>query len=79
MILRGDHCQCAACLEYFNSTYAFDRHRIGKHGINRSCRTAKQMDKLGWRKTATGFWMTPRMGVLAVIGDSRSGDRARPH
>lgn len=27
--LRGDRCRCTACGELFNSTFAFDKHRIG--------------------------------------------------
>lgn len=29
MKLRGDRCRCTACGELFNSTHAFDKHRVG--------------------------------------------------
>jgi len=31
--LSGDRNQCPTCGLYFNSTSAFDKHRVGKHSI----------------------------------------------
>lgn len=61
MILRGDRCQCAACDEYFNSTFAFDKHRIGKHGESRRCMDVNTMLEKGMSKNKGGFWITAAM------------------
>jgi hypothetical protein len=55
--LRGDRCQCAACGALFNSTRAFDMHRVGK-GADRSCLTAEQMRNRGMAINTPGFWCT---------------------
>lgn len=57
-VLTGDHCQCGACDEYFNSTKAFDRHRRGKPGVNRHCLTPTQMLAAGMCKNAGDWWIT---------------------
>ena len=53
-ILRGAHCQCGVCKEYFNSVYAFDRHRTGEHGKSRRCLTIPEMGRLGWNAILAG-------------------------
>ena len=58
MRLRGLRNQCPTCLEYFNSNKAFDKHRIGKHGLNRRCRSPEQMSELGMSLNSGGFWIT---------------------
>ena len=72
--LNGDHCRCAACGEYFNSTAAFDKHRIGDMTM-RSCRTPDVMRAVGMQISSTGWWITesrdPSLGSIA-----RSGDRS---
>jgi hypothetical protein len=55
MKLRGDHCQCAGCGEYFARTSTFDAHRIGVFP-NRRCRSAAEMTLKGWSKDGQGFW-----------------------
>lgn len=62
MNLRGDHCQCVACREYFNSTAAFDKHRVGKFDTNRRCLTVEEMRGKGMDKSARGFWVTQLKG-----------------
>lgn len=57
-VLRGDHNQCAARLEYFNSTAAFEKHRTGDFGVDRRCRTAQEMEKSGMSRNADGWWIT---------------------
>lgn len=57
-VLRGDRCQCTACGEYFNSTYAFDMHRKGKHGVNRHCLTPDAMLDAGMVKNRADFWIS---------------------
>jgi hypothetical protein len=56
-VLRGAHCQCACCREYFNSTVAFDKHRMGEW-TSRRCLTAKEMRAKGMLVSATGWWLT---------------------
>ena len=56
--LRGDHCYCNACGEYFNSTGAFDKHRIGKFmPLERRCRLPEEMRAAGMSQTENGFWV----------------------
>ena len=57
-VLRGDRCQCTACGEYFNSTYAFDKHRRGRHGINRLCLPPNGMLEAGMSLNEAGFWIS---------------------
>jgi hypothetical protein len=56
-LLRGDRNQCQICKQYFNSTGAFDKHRIGKHGIDRRCRTPEEMTHAGMFLRPDGFWI----------------------
>ena len=61
MNLRGDHCQCAACGEYFNSTYAFDKHRVGPftHDLRtRRCLTPDEMRVKGMAQKPEGWWIS---------------------
>jgi hypothetical protein len=56
-VLRGDRNQCQGCKEYFNSTSAFDKHRVGEFGKDRRCRTTEEMTALGMGLNADGFWV----------------------
>ncbi|VTU25129.1 hypothetical protein SRS16CHR_03598 [Variovorax sp. SRS16] len=57
--LTGDRNQCPTCGDFFNSTHAFDRHRIGRHaGNQRRCLTAPEMEAQGIALTASGFWVS---------------------
>ena len=62
MKLRGDRCQCTACGLYFNSTAAFDKHRVGDHRVTRDrrCLTPQQMQERGMEQTSEGWWVTER-------------------
>jgi hypothetical protein len=78
-ILRGAHCQCGVCKEYFNSVYAFDRHRTGEHGKSRRCLTIPEMGRLGMERNTGGWWISQRMRQTAIPSltcDSRSGDQS---
>lgn len=60
--LSGDRNQCAGCGEYFNSSFAFDRHRVGEHeGEQRRCMTVDEMLARGMSVSASGFWITSAM------------------
>lgn len=56
-LLRGDKNQCPGCGEYFNSTGAFEKHRTGKFGVDRRCKTPEEMTAAGMVKKADGFWI----------------------
>lgn len=59
--LTGDRNQCPGCDYYFNSIKAFDRHRTGKHGVDRRCRTVEEMIQRGMLVNKDGFWVTEKM------------------
>ena len=67
-VLRGDHCQCPACGLYFNSTYAFDCHRTGKHGVDRRCMTMPDMRAAGMALSASGWWISARREAAEALG-----------
>jgi hypothetical protein len=60
MKISGDRNQCQGCMEYFNSTAAFDKHRHGDFGKDRRCRTIDEMRAKGMTKNAAGFWITAK-------------------
>ena len=57
MKLTGDRNQCPSCALYFNSTRAFDRHRVGAIGRDRRCLTATGMLEIGMARNRAGFWV----------------------
>ena len=65
--LTGNRCQCPTCGDYFTSTRAFDRHRIGQFGNDRRCLTAGEMDAAGFARNARGFRGEP--GRVATYFD----------
>jgi len=60
MHLTGNRNQCQSCKQYFNSNAAFDKHRTGKHGVDRRCRTTEEMTALGMLVNHAGFWITEK-------------------
>lgn len=79
LTLRGDRCRCPTCLEYFNSTYAFDQHRKGKFGpIDRSspryCLAPEEMTHKGFSKNNKGFWITAKLRISDPVVARSSGD-----
>ena len=61
--LGNGTCQCTACDDLFNSTTAFDGHRVGAFetlisGCQRRCLTPVEMKAKGWLRNAAGFWIT---------------------
>lgn len=63
--LTGDRNQCPGCSEYFNSSFAFDKHRTGEFGKDRRCRTAGEMQERGMTVNAAGFWISSAMPELS--------------
>lgn len=59
--LRGNRNQCTGCNQYFNSNGAFDKHRTGKHGLNRRCMTPDEMIAKGMVLRDDGFWRGSEM------------------
>jgi hypothetical protein len=60
--LSGDRCFCRTCGEYFNSSAAFDKHRIGTldpkaSHYGRRCRTVEQMQAAGMELSKAGWWL----------------------
>jgi hypothetical protein len=45
--LTGSRCLCRACGERFNSTAAFDRHRVDAVSGFRRCLTAEEITRRG--------------------------------
>lgn len=89
--LRGDHCFCRTCGEYFNSTAAFDKHRVGGYSngppdYGRRCRTPDEMRAAGMTQNATGWWLRgarqpARLTNRVIPGDAIGREpyvRARP-
>lgn len=68
LALYGDKNQCQACKEYFNSGFAFDKHRTGKFGVDRRCKTADEMHSEGMVKNAKMYWISRPMDVGVVHG-----------
>lgn len=58
MKLGSQRNQCQGCKQYFNSTGAFDKHRMGKHGVDRRCMTPEEMTAKGMSINKDGFWIT---------------------
>lgn len=56
--LHGDRKFCGACGKYFNSTFAFDKHRTGDFGADRRCMTESEMRAKGMDTNASGFWIS---------------------
>jgi hypothetical protein len=55
-----------SCGEYFNSTYAFDKHRKGTYApMARYCLTPGDMTAKGRSLNAAGFWITAKTTILA--------------
>ena len=58
MRLVGMRNQCQGCKQYFNSNYAFDKHRTGEHGVDRRCLTSEEMLGRGMSLNHANFWIT---------------------
>lgn len=67
--LHGDRNQCAGCACYFNSSFAFDKHRTGEHGVNRRCLSVSEMIAKGMVEGADGFWRGSAMPAR-IFADS---------
>ena len=67
MKLTGDRCRCSTGHEYFNSSAAFDKHRIGAYTPgSRRCRSAEEMATAGMARNAKNFWVTEKFDAVAL-------------
>ena len=51
-------CQCSACLKYFKTDSAFDKHRTGSYP-DRRCLTDDELAAAGWSISIEGYWRKP--------------------
>jgi hypothetical protein len=73
--LGGDRNQCAGCGEYFNSSFAFAKHRIGEFGKDRRCMTVEEMQDKKMVKNSADFWVTAANPMdYPVSVDADAGD-----
>lgn len=57
--LTSSRCQCPSCDLYFNSTVAFDKHRVWVHKLRKNvCMTPSDMENKGMAVNDAGFWVT---------------------
>ncbi len=70
VILSGARCKCTACGEYFNSDYAFSKHRVGRHSpMERRCLSPDEM--LGKGMCLVGrFWASKRRAPQTIPLDA---------
>lgn len=54
--LGANRCQCGTCGEYFNSTVAFDKHRV-LDGNTRRCLRPVEMTEKGMAVSQRGWWV----------------------
>ncbi len=64
--LTGDRNQCSGCSLYFNSTRAFDKHRTGRHGVDRRCMSPQEMTEAGMVLGQDEFWRGSAMPTEIV-------------
>ncbi len=78
--LRGARCQCTVCDLYFNSDYAFCKHRVGLHmPMERRCLSPDEMLAKGMALVGH-FWISKRRspqtipwnGISSVTGGQSS-------
>lgn len=56
--LTGDQCRCPSCGEYFNSTKAFDKHRVGEIGKKVCLSPNDMVVKKGMSLSSRALWIT---------------------
>lgn len=80
--LTGNRNQCPTCGEFFNSTYAFDKHRTGPFGkastpAQRRCLKPDEMRAIGMLKNEAGFWVSCRMDDQKLVARKLSPEKAQ--
>ncbi len=70
--LSGQRCQCTVCDLYFNSDYAFCKHRVGLHmPMERRCLTETEMLAKGMALVGS-FWVSKRRSAQTIPKDAIS-------
>ncbi len=64
-VFSGNQCECVGCGLRFVNVRAFDRHRIGKHGVKdgpkrRRCLDVGEVAAAGLQPSARGWRLPPR-------------------
>lgn len=77
--LYTDICKCSVWNEYFNSTAAFDKHRVGNHGTvknpgDRRCLSPESMREIGMAKNFRDYWVTALFPNKAEIMQGKADD-----
>ena len=69
MLPRGtDMCRCPTCGLYFNSSFAFTKHRIGRVGTpERRCLTQVEMLNAGFAQGPKGHWLSSRKTAESLV------------
>lgn len=57
LTVSHSRCQCCGCGLFFKSLNAFDKHRTGKHGVDRRCMTQDEMRDTGMATNPAGYWV----------------------
>lgn len=61
--LRGQQNQCRGCGRFFARNSTFEKHRVGKFGVDRRCMTEHEMQSK-FRCDVDGFWrLLPKEGM----------------
>ncbi len=69
-VLTGDRCQCTVCGLYFNSDYAFCKHRVGLHmPMERRCLSPDEMRVKGMCLVGH-FWVSKRRAAQTIPVDA---------
>jgi hypothetical protein len=79
MKLTARRNQCQSCKEYFNSTGAFEKHRTGKFGVDRRCRTPHEMLEIEMLVNSSGFWITEKFDGHLTQDEPHQSDSAEAH
>lgn len=53
--------QCPSCNLFFNSNGAFSKHRTGRYGVDRRCRTEEEMSEIGMVLNYLDLWCAEAM------------------
>ena len=53
---HGLQSECGACGLIFCGVEAFERHRVGQHGVNRRCLTVNQMTAKNFTRCEFDRW-----------------------
>lgn len=75
-VLGASRNQCPGCGLYFNSNKAFDKHRTGKHGVDRRCMTEQEMLNKGMCLNDAGFWVSKLYEVVHDYGTKTESGNA---